>query len=83
MPEGVVGTGRRWQQWEWCLGGETGLGYAGEVCGGRGRGLGEDRAALEGKCLSPVPSSGGCGRQGQLKMLQRHQLLVFLLQVLL
>lgn len=45
--------------------------------------MGEGRAALEGKCLSPVPSSGDCGRQGQLKMLQRHQLLVFLLQVLL
>lgn len=81
MPEGVVGTGRRWQQQRWCLGGETGLGYAEEVCGGRGERLGEGRAALEGKCLSPVPSSGDCGRQGQLKMLQGHQLLLFLLQV--
>lgn len=78
-----MGTGRRWQQWGCCLGGGTGLGYAGEVCGGRGKRLGEGRAALEGKCLSPVPSSGDCGRQGQLKMLQGHQLLEFLLQVLL
>lgn len=72
-----MGTGRRWQPWRRCLGGETGLGCAGEVCGGRGKRLGEGRAALEGKCLSPMPSSRDCGWQGQLKMLQGHQLLVF------
>lgn len=80
MPEGVAGTGRRWQQWGRCLAGATGLGYVGEVCGERGKRLGGGRTALEGKCLSPVPSSGDCGRQEQLKM---HRLLVVLLQVLL
>lgn len=49
--------------------------------GGKRKGVGRGHGCSGGEVPEPSAFLRGCGRQGQLKMLQRHQLLVFLLQV--